>query len=355
VRALIYRGPGDIRLEQVPAPVCGEGEIRVKVDACAVCGTDLKSYLHGNPKITPPRIIGHEFTGIVDRAGNDLGGRFWQKTTSEVVSVGDRIVMATSVSCGACAYCQRGWTNLCVDMAAMGFKYEGGMAEYVVVPERALRNGHAVKVPPGVKPEHAALAEPLSCCVNAAENCDLQKGDTVVVIGAGPMGIMNAVIAREFGAARVILAEINEARLRQAEAFGFDRLVNPATEDLAKVVKDMTGGLGADVCIVAAPATKPQEQAINLVRKRGVVCLFASLPAGGSLLSIDSRPLHYNELRVVGTSDSTPTQVKRAVDLIAGGSVPMDKLATHILPLADFERAFALMQRGESLRVVLRP
>jgi len=345
MKALIYRGPGDIRLESVPVPQCGEAEIRVKVDACAVCGTDLKSYLHGNPKIAPPRIIGHEFTGIVDAVGADADG----------FRVGDRIVMATSVSCGACAYCRRGWTNLCLDMAAMGFKYEGGMAEYVVVPERALRNGHAVKVPPGVRPEHAALAEPLSCCVNAAENCALGKGDTVVVVGAGPMGIMNAVIAREFGAARVILAEINEARLRQAEAFGFDRLVNPAAEDLAKVVKDMTGGLGADVCIVAAPAAKPQEQAIALVRKRGVVCLFASLPAGGSLLSIDSRPLHYNELRVVGTSDSTPTQVKRAVELIASGSVPMDKLATHVLPLADFQRAFALMQSGESLRVVLRP
>ena len=345
MKALIYRGPKDIRLESVPVPTCGEAEIRVKVDACAVCGTDLKSFLHGNPKITPPRIIGHEFTGVVDTVGPKASG----------FSIGDRIVMATSVSCGSCAYCQRGWTNLCVDMAAMGFKYEGGMAEYVVVPARALRNGHAVKVPKGVKPEHAALAEPLSCCVNAAENCGIQKGDTVVVVGAGPMGIMNACIAREFGAAKVILAEINEARLKQAEGFGFDRLVNPAAEDLAKVVKEMTGGLGADVAIVAAPAAKPQEQAIGLVRKRGVVCLFASLPAGGSLLSIDSRPLHYNELRVVGTSDSTPTQVQRAVALIAGGSVPMDKLATHVLPLADFERAFALMQSGESLRVVLRP
>ncbi|MBM4034578.1 MAG: zinc-binding dehydrogenase [Planctomycetes bacterium] len=360
MKALIYRGPKDIRLEQVPIPSCGEGEIRVKVDACAVCGTDLKSFLHGNPKIAPPRTIGHEFTGIVETVGAKaaccvLRSSPLPKGEGAGLSVGDRIVMATSVSCGACAYCQRGWTNLCVDMAAMGFKYQGGMAEYTVVPERALRNGHAVKVPPGVRPEHAALAEPLSCCVNAAENCGLQRGDVVVVVGGGPMGIMNAVIAREFGAAKVILAEINEARLKQAEAFGFDRLVNPAAEDLAKVVKEMTGGLGADVCIVAAPAAKPQEQALGLVRKRGVVCLFASLPAGGSLLSIDSRPLHYNELRVVGTSDSTPAQVRRAVDLIAGGSVPMDKLATHVLPLADFERAFALMQSGESLRVVLRP
>jgi len=359
MNALIYRGPGDIRLEQVPVPVCGDAEIRVRVDACAVCGTDLKSFLHGNPKITPPRIIGHEFTGIVETVGAGVVGGVSPRRECAgggrpACNVGDRIVMATSVSCGACPYCERGWTNLCVDMAAMGFKYEGGMAEYVVVPERALRNGHVVKVPPGVAAEHAALAEPLSCCVNAAGNSGIEAGDTVVVVGAGPMGIMNAVIAREFGAAKIILAEINAARLAMCEAFGFDRLVNPAAEDLAAVVREETGGLGADVAIVAAPAAAPQEQALELVRKRGTVCLFASLPKGKSLLSVDSRPLHYNELRVVGTSDSTPAQVQRAVELIASGAMPMDKLATHVLPLADFARAFELMQSGESLRVVLK-
>ena len=345
MRAIVYRGPGDIQLESVPIPTCGDDELRVKIDACAVCGTDLKSFVHGNPKIAPPRIIGHEFTGLVDTVGARAGG----------FAVGDRIVMATSVSCGECPYCQRGWTNLCVDMAAMGFKYEGGMADYVVIPERALRNGHVIKVPEGVRPEHAALAEPLSCCVNAAGNCDLQEGDTVVVIGAGPMGVMNACIARELGAARIIMAEINEARLKQAEAFGFDRLVDPATEDLAEAVRGETGGLGADVAIVAAPAAQPQEQAVGLVRKRGTVCLFASLPKGKSVISIDSRPLHYNELRMVGTSDSTPAQVSEAVELVAAGTLPLDLIATHILGLDELPRAYELMQSGESLRVVLTP
>jgi len=345
MRAMVYRGPGDIQLEHVPVPECGDGEVRVKVDACAVCGTDLKSFVHGNPKITPPRIIGHEFTGIVDTVGAGASG----------LALGDRIVMATSVSCGQCAYCQRGWTNLCVDMAAMGFKYEGGMAEYVVVPERALRNGHAVRVPEGVRPEHAALAEPLSCCVNAAGNCGIAAGDTVVVVGAGPMGIMNACVVRGMGAAKVIVAEINAARLEQAEGFGFDRLVNPAEDDLPAIVKEETDGLGADVAIVAAPAAAPQEQAIGLVRKRGTVCLFASLPKGKSSITLDSRPLHYNELRVVGTSDSTPAQVAAAVELIAGGSLPLDRIATHVVDLAELPRAYELMQSGESLRVVLKP
>ena len=151
IKGVVYYEPGDIRVEQVPMPENGADELLVKVDACAVCGTDLKSMLVGNPRIKAPKVMGHEFTGLVDSVGANV----------DDFAVGDRVVMATSVSCGECFYCQRGHNNLCVDLAPMGFSYEGGMAEYVVIPERALRNGHVIKVPEGVPPEHAALAEPL--------------------------------------------------------------------------------------------------------------------------------------------------------------------------------------------------
>lgn len=343
--AVVYHAPGDIRVETVAVPSCGDGELRARVDACAVCGTDLKTQVHGNPRIKAPMVMGHEFTGLVETVGERVEG----------FSVGDRIVMATSISCGRCYYCGRGWPNLCADLAPMGFRYPGGMAEYTTIPARAIENGHVVKVPEGVVAEHAALAEPLSCTVNACENCNVRQGDTVVVIGAGPMGIMNACMAREFGAARVIVAEINDTRLKMCEPFGFDRLVNPDREDLAEAVGNETGGVGADVVIVAAPAAPPQEQAPDLVRKRGTVCLFASLPKGNSVLSLDSRPIHYGELRIVGTSDSTPAQVAKAVELISSGSIPVERLATHVLGLDDVFKAFELMQSGESLRVVLKP
>lgn len=345
MKAIRYYGPQDIRVEQVDVPDCGAQEIRVKVDACAVCGTDLKAWKSGNPRIKPPQTMGHEFTGLVDMIGADVTG----------FSTGDRIVMATSVSCGACAYCDRGNPNLCMDVAPMGFTYAGGMAEWVVIPARALTNGHVIKVPAGIKPEHAALAEPVSCAVNSVENSLVRAGDTVVVIGAGPMGIINGCVAKQQGAAKIILAEINEDRLRQGEAFGFDRLVDPAKEDLQEIVLAETDGLGADVVIVAAPAAPPQEQAVALVRKRGTVCLFASLPMGNHLLSMDSRAIHYNEVRVVGTSDSTPAHVTAAVDMISKGTIPADKLATHVLAMDDWEQAFELMQSGEALRVVLTP
>ncbi|MHC4187519.1 MAG: zinc-binding dehydrogenase, partial [Planctomycetota bacterium] len=151
------------------------------------------------------------------------------------------------------------------------------------------------------------------------------------------------------------MAEVNEVRLKQAESFGFEMVVNSAKEDLAEIVKNQTDEIGADVVIVAAPAAKPQEDALNYVRKQGAVCLFASLPSGKSELTIDSRILHYGEIRLVGTSDSTDVHVKKAVELISSGTLPADKLASHILNLDGIFQAYELMQSGEALRVVLKP
>jgi L-iditol 2-dehydrogenase len=345
MKAVVYHAPGDVRVEQVARPACGRGELRVKVDACAVCGSDLKSFRHGNPRMQPPQAIGHEFTGLVESVGEGVEG----------FAAGERIVMATTVSCGECYYCRRGWRNLCANLAPMGFACPGGMAEYVAVPARAVANGHVVKVPQALAPEHAALAEPVSCAVNCLANCRLREGDTVVVLGAGPMGLINACVARAAGAGTVILSEVSERRLALAEPFGWDLLVNAATQDLRRLVLDATGGIGADVAIVAAPAAGPQESAIHLVRKRGTVCLFASLPADDCMLSIHSRTLHYGELRLVGTSDSTPEHVARAVELLGSGQIPAERLVTHVLPLDGIHEAFDLMTSGEALRVVLRP
>jgi L-iditol 2-dehydrogenase len=346
MKAIVYYGPGDVRVEQLPEPSCGDEELLVKVDACAVCGSDLKTQKHGNPRMKAPLTMGHEFTGLVQKVGSRAVGGF---------AVGDRIVMATSVSCGECQYCRRGWPNLCAHVAPMGFRYPGGMAEYVVIPARALNNGHVIRTPSDLAPEHAALSEPVSCAVNSLEQSGLEQGDTVLVLGAGPMGLMNACVARSAGAGKIVLSEINDRRLAQAEGLGCDVLINPAKEDLGKRVMAETNGLGADVAIVAAPAAAPQQQAVHLVRKRGTVILFASLPKGGGTIEVDSRAIHYGELRVVGTSDSAPWHVEKAVGLLSSGAVPAEKLATHVLPLDEIHEAFRLMESGEALRVVLKP
>lgn len=346
MQAVVYHAPGDIRIEDIPKPVCIEGEILVRVDACAVCGTDLKSKFHGNPRIKAPMVMGHEFTGLIEEISPSAKGE-WK--------IGDRVVMATSISCGKCVYCRKGWRNLCLELAPMSFSYPGGMAEYVSIPALALEGGHLIKVPTGIDAVHASLAEPTSCAVNSVEQCNVKNGDCVLVMGAGPMGLLNAVVAHAFGASKILLSELNPLRRKQAEQFKIDRIIDPDSEDVKEIVQKETGGIGADVVIVAAPAAQPQEQALSLVRKKGTVCLFASLPAGKSMLNLDSRLIHYGEIRVLGTSDSTPEHVRTAVELIASRRIPADKIASHRLPLDQIDRAFELMQSGEALRVVLIP
>ncbi|MDR3245695.1 MAG: alcohol dehydrogenase catalytic domain-containing protein [Prevotellaceae bacterium] len=343
MKAVVFYAPGDIRVENIEIPECKSDEVLVKIDACAVCGSDMKAAASGNVRIKPPRVMGHEFTGIIVETGGKVSG----------YNTGDRVVMATSISCGECKYCRSGNHNLCTDLSPMGYSYDGGMAEYVAIPARAISNGHLIVAPPELPPEIAALAEPVSCAVNAVEQCNIRQGDIVLVIGAGPMGILNACVARVYGAAKIIFAELNDNRLKQCEQFGFDRLVNPAKEDLRQAVMDETEGYGVDVVIIAAPAAAPQEQALDLVRKQGSVMLFASLPAGKSMLNIDSRLIHYKELHVLGSSDSTPAHVKRAVEILSSGQFPADKIVTHHLRFDDIEKAFELMRSGESLRVVL--
>ncbi len=345
MRAVVYYGRGDVRVERIPVPVCGDGELRVKVDACAVCGSDLKTYRAGNPRMKPPMTVGHEFSGIIDTVGRSVRG----------FAPGERIVMATSISCGQCFYCRRGWSNLCASLNPMGFSYPGGMAEYLIVPAGAVRNGHVVKVPAGIPAEHACLAEPASCAVNAVESCGVKPGDVVVVVGAGPMGILNVYAAREAGAKTVILAQREGRRLEAARRFDIDRLVNTDREDLVKIVREYNDGTGADCAIVAAPSPEPQAAAVDLVHRRGTVCLFASLPVGGHLLPLDSRKIHYGELRVIGASDSTAAHVARAVAMLGKPGFPAGRLASHLLPLAQVHEAFRMMEAREGMRIVLKP
>ena len=344
MKAVIFYGPHDVRVDSIPVPVCGQNEMRIKVEACAVCGTDLKSYNHGNPRIKAPLVMGHEFTGIIETVGESVTG----------FTEGERIVMATSISCGECFYCRKGWSNLCINLAPMGFSFPGGMAQYTVIPEIAIRNGHVIKVPNFVEAERACLAEPLSCAVNSVENCALTKGDTVVVVGSGPLGIMNACVAKQQGAGKTILAGRTEYKLKRAAACGCDVTVNTMTQNLEQVVKEQTDGLGADVVIITAPSAKAQEEAPLMTRKRGSICLFASLPQGASEITLDSRSVHYGELRIVGISDSTPSHVRAAVQLLQNKDFPADKLVTQVLPLDEIIQAFELMSSGESLRVVLK-
>ncbi|MHB0913159.1 MAG: alcohol dehydrogenase catalytic domain-containing protein [Armatimonadota bacterium] len=344
MKAAVYYGPGDIRVEERPNPKPERDNLIVKVKACAICGTDLKIASVGNPRCHPPRIIGHEMVGEVTHVGEDVTG----------FAVGERVTLATTVACGECSYCKLGLGNVCPNAKPISYDFDGAFAEYLAVPPQAIAGGNAVKVPESVPDEAAALSEPLSCAINAQELAGVKPGDKVIIVGGGPLGAIHAEIAKALGA-EVMISELSESRLAMLRQLSDVFLIDGSKEDVGKVVRERTGGLGADVAIVCAPARKAMEDAVGLVRKGGTVSFFASLPKDAGDITLDSRAVHYGELRVVGASDSRPEHVERAVWLMAEGKLDMRHIVTHKVSLEDFHKGLELMKSQQSLKVLVYP
>lgn len=345
MKAVVYYGPGDIRVEERPEPAPEPDNLVVKVRCCAVCGTDLKLATVGNPRCRPPRIIGHEMAGTIVHVGDRVEG----------FSPGDRVTLATTLACGECGLCAIGLGNMCPNAKPISYEYDGAFAEYVAIPPMALAGGNVIKVPGGVSDESAALAEPLSCAINAQQIAGLREQDSVVIVGGGPLGALHALLARAKGAGEVIVTQRSEPRLSMLRKLPGITVVNPAEEDVQEAVLSRTGGLGADVVIVCAPTREAQEQSVSLARKGGAVSLFASLPKGASEITIDSRAVHYGELRIVGASDSRPEHVAEAVRLMAEGILDPSPVVTHRIPLDAIHSGIQLMERRESLKVMVYP
>ena len=345
MRAAVYYGPGDIRLEDYAEPAPTTENLIVKVRCCGLCGTDLKLATIGYLRCHPPRIIGHEMAGEVVHVGTQVQG----------FALGDRITLATTVSCGQCAYCALGLGNLCTDAKPISYDYDGAMSEYLAVPPLALSGGNVVKLPDNVPDEAAALSEPLSCVINAQMLCGVKHGDKVLIVGGGPLGALHCEVAKAFGAQDVMVVGRGEPRLSLLRKLKGATVIDGATEDVAAIVKSRTGGLGAEVVIVCAPARQPHESATNFVRKGGVISFFASLPNGASMITLDSRAIHYGELRVIGASDSRPEHVKQAVEFLAQAKIDVGSVITHRLPLEEIHTGFALMKERKSLKILLYP
>jgi L-iditol 2-dehydrogenase len=345
VRAVVYYAPGDIRVEQRPEPIAALDNLIVEVHCCAICGTDLKLATIGNPRCHPPRIIGHEMVGHIVHIGSQVEG----------FAPGERVTLATTLACGECAICQRGLGNMCPNAKPISYDFDGAFAERLAIPPLALRGGNVVEVPPEVPDEAAALSEPLSCAINAQELAGVRAGDSVLIVGGGPLGALHAEVAKALGARRVMIVQRSEPRLSMLRALRDVQVIAGAQEDVLSAVMTHTEGLGADVVIVCAPSREAQEQAIQFARKGGVVSLFASLPKGASDITFDSRVIHYGELRIVGASDSRPDHVIRAVHLLAAGKIDTAPIITHRVHLDDIHAGLELMQTKRSLKVLVYP
>jgi L-iditol 2-dehydrogenase len=341
VKVARFHAPGDIRIEEAPEPVAGPGEMRIRVRNCSTCGTDAKILKHGHYHIRPPRVMGHEIAGeVVDPVDG------W--------AVGERVQVIAAIPCGTCPECRRGRMTVCPNQESMGYHYDGGFAEYMIVPAKVLAVDGLNRIPGGVGFAEASVAEPLACVLNGQELARVGEGDDVVVMGSGPIGCLHVRLARSRGAARVFLVDINAERLEMAA-----RLVRPDAavhgEDVVEQVLKLTEGRGADVVITAAASGAAQEQALRMAARRGRISFFGGLPKDAPIIGCDSNLVHYRELTIVGANGSSPAHNAEALRLIADGSVPVSDLITHRLPLSEVLEGIDIVSRGAAIKVTVEP
>lgn len=346
VRAVVYLGKENIAVQDVADPQLADGEVLLKISACSVCGTDLRTYRHGDKKIIPPRILGHEFCATVIES----------RAPDANVQIGDRVVMYIVIVDGRDRYVEMGRENLTAHRTTMSYHHDGAFAPFMRVPAAAVRQGNLFKVTSDIPDDQMSLAEPLGCCMNAHSRLGVGLKDTVAVIGAGPIGIMHACLARLQGAQKVIVLDNNPARLKMAKRFDIDAAVQvQADGSHREQVRALTDGFGPDVVIVAVSAAAAQNDALEIAAKAGRVNFFAGLPKSNPIAPLDVNQIHYKELVISGSYSEKKSDFQAAFALLHSGRFPADQIITHTLPLDRITEAFGLMESGEALKVCILP
>jgi L-iditol 2-dehydrogenase len=342
MKAGVLTAPNVLSFDTVPDPELAPGDLLVRVKAATVCGTDIRIFRGRKTMgVRYPSILGHEFAGEVV-AGGEAGG--W--------TPGQAVCVCPAIACGHCQHCVRGYENLCQNLQAIGYEIDGAFAEYIRIPAAGLARGNVFALPEGLTYDKAALAEPLACVINGQERVGVNRGDTVVVLGSGPIGILHVKLARHSGAHKVIVSEPNPLRREAALAAGADLAVDPTAEDLPAIVRDQTDGLGADVVIVAIGVPALADDALALARHRGRVSLFAGFSAGEKA-QLDVNAIHYNEVMVTGAFGLTRLQFEQALKLIASGRFEVDSMLTHRFGLAEISAALATAEQGSAIKVAI--
>ncbi len=347
MQAAVYRGPGDIRLETVPVPEMGEDEVLVRIEACGICGTDLKKIY--SDICSPPQIFGHEMAGQVAQVGRRVAR--WR--------VGDRVMAFHHIPCESCFYCEKKLYSQCATYKQVGTTagFEpngGGFAQYIRVMPWIVQKG-MVSVPPGVTMEEASMVEPVNTCLKGIRKVGIKPGETVYVIGQGPIGLMLMMLARREGA-RVMVADLIESRLRKARELGAEVAVNPARQDWTSILGRFTQDRGADVVLVAVHAERIVDHAFEATRPGGRILLFAQNSAR-ERFSVDPAEIGVQEKVLLGSYSASVDLQAEAAQVVFKREIPVVVLITHRFELKDIEQALELAARpaGNSLKVVIRP
>jgi len=340
MKAAVLYGPADLHIEEVDVPEIKPDEVLIKVRAIGICPSDVRSYLGIYKRQMYPwgkesyGLSGHEWCGDIVKVGEAV----------KDFSVGDRVVPEIIVPCGSCKYCGMGLTHLCKNKGNI----TRGYAEYAKSPAKAL-----FRLPDDVSFVEAAFAEPIAVCLHANDIISAKPGQTVLIIGGGPMGLIHVQVTKLSGA-QVIVSEVVENRLKMAKDFGADITVNPAKEDMPKIVKDQTGGYGVDAVIVATGSKAAIESAFKAVRSAGTIVLFGGTypPAN---IEVDPNIIHYGEINVTGSYDHVPHHIERGLKLLEMRKLNVEKLVSNTFPLEQLKEGFELVKSGYALKVQVKP
>lgn len=348
MKAAILVGKERFELRDVEKPKCGYGEVLVRVKACAICGTDLRIF-RGQKRVDVP-ITGHEISGVIEEIGGEV----------QDLSVGDRVVVETVVGCGECDACKKGEENRCRrKYKAVGYQYNGGFAQFLLVPKQAVKQGCVIKIPDHLSFEEASVAEPFSCVINGWTPLKKRaSGFITVVIGAGIIGMLHVEYAKQKGA-EVILVNRSAPRLMLAQKIGLpaDEFVDASKHDPVEKVRELTARLGADVVICATSSKDVQKESLEMAAVDADVSYFAGIPKDDPYVILNTNLIHYNELHVHGSNASNRSQYLEALDLIASGKVDVKKFITHKFPLEKIEEAiYTLENRSQNaIKVIIDP
>ena len=336
MKVLKYIEPRHVEIGEMRRPTIGAGEVLVRLQACGVCATDVKTFMRGHPHIGAGAVLGHEMTGVIG------------ESQAEGWRVGERVVVAPYVPCDDCLYCKRGQFTLCQNLFDASAE-PGGFSEFLRVPKRLAQKG-LFRLPDEIDFTLGTLVEPIACAIHGLATLALKRGESLLVIGDGPLGLMQAILAREIGAAPIIVAGMTPARLAIAARYA-DHVIDITKANLQDEIKTLTNDAGIDKVIVSVGQSQVAEDALPLVRRGGIINFFAGLP-NGSRVSIDPNRIHYDQIAIVGTFGFAPSHFARALEALTRNATVFRSLVTHTVPLDGLEEAFLEGARYEGIKTV---
>ncbi len=342
MKALIFHEPGQIAVETIEDPSPGPGEVILQVGSAGVCASDLRVF-RGEKHAAPGVVPGHEFAGTVLECADGV----------DVLKPGQRVAVYPIIACGGCDFCRRGLRNRCFNRRTLGYDLNGGLAEYVRLPSAIVAQGHAMALSDTLPMSRAALTEPIACVLNSLESCNFRPGSSVAILGAGPMGLLHIILARALGAGTIVVSEPVDHRRALAKSFGATVVSTGDAIETENIVKDATGGQGADVVIVSVGINGLTETALRLAARQATINLFAGFPLSSSA-QLDVNLLHYNEIILTGSQNATPDQFRRTAELLPDLHT-VDSVVTHKFDMMHAAETYSVRSDPTSLKTLAIP